>query len=410
MSERLHEADVAIVGGGPSGIAAALELRRRGVARVLIVEREQVLGGIPRHCAHSPFGMREFGRVMTGPAFARRLDAEARRAGIGILAGHAVTALEPGGVLALTGPEGLARIRARRILLATGTREATRAQRLLPGERPLGVMNTAALQAHVALERLRPFRAPVIVGTELVSMSAIWTCLSAGIRPVAVVEANPRPTARWPLTLFPRLKGIPLHLGAEITDIRGPGRLSGITLRTPSGPRDIACDGLVLTGRFRPEAALPLAAGLAIDAGSMGPEVDQFGRTADPLVFACGNLLRPVETGGWAFREGRAVGAAIARDLAAGLPPADAAIAVRAEGPLRLALPQRLVQGTAAPALDRFQLRMATEARGRLILGDAAGREIWAARGHWRPERRITVPLPDLSGAGADLTFRMEAA
>ena len=104
--------DVAIIGGGPAGVAAALTLKRRGVARVVILEREEVLGGVPRHCGHPPFGFREFGRVMTGPVYARRLRAAAEKAGVEILLQHSVVRLRPGGVLDVATPEGATELRA----------------------------------------------------------------------------------------------------------------------------------------------------------------------------------------------------------------------------------------------------------------------------------------------------------
>ena len=196
-------ADVVIVGGGPAGVAAAITLRRAGVAQVVLLDREPALGGATRHCSHSPFGMREFGRVYLGGAYGRRLEHEARAAGVTVLTGHSVTALGDDGTVSVTHAQGGGQIAARRVLLATGARELSRAARMLPGDRPVGVLTTGALQAFVALHGLMPFRRPVIVGSELVSLSAVLTCLSHGARPVALIEPGPQPLARPPLTWFP---------------------------------------------------------------------------------------------------------------------------------------------------------------------------------------------------------------
>ena len=170
--------DVAIVGGGPAGLSAAVELKRQGVARVVVLERFGRAGGIPRHCGHPPFGMREFRRVLSGPAYARRLVATAEEAGVEIRTDHTVTAVRPGGVLELATTQGAMTLTARRVLIATGNRERTRAQRLAPGLRPVGVMNTAALQSFVYEEGRKPFLRPVIVGSEMVALSALLTCMN----------------------------------------------------------------------------------------------------------------------------------------------------------------------------------------------------------------------------------------
>lgn len=182
MTAELSCYDVAIVGGGPAGVAAALALRKRGHS-VVILEREAELGGVPRHCTHSPFGMREFGRVLFGPTYARRLAAEAQVAAVSVLLCHSVTALHAGGKFDVTALDATRSISARRVLLATGAREAPRSARLISGDRPIGVITTGTLQHMVNLEGLRPMRRALVVGTELVSFSALLTCRSAGITP-----------------------------------------------------------------------------------------------------------------------------------------------------------------------------------------------------------------------------------
>ena len=387
------EVDVAIVGGGPAGLGVALALREAGVARVVVLEREPSAGGVPRHCGHPPFGMHEFGRVLTGPAYARRLVERARAAGVGIRTAHTVVAVEPEGRLRLVTPEGVATLAARRAVLATGVRESSRHARLLSGDRPLGVLTTGALQAMVYLRELIPFRRPVILGTELVSLSALLTCRKAGIRPVAMVEPNPWPTARRPLALFPRLLGIPVHYATELAAIHVGRRVEGVTLRDASGAvTELACDGVLLTGRFTPEAALVRPSHLALDPLTGGPAVDQFGRCSDPSWFAAGNLLRPVETAGWCQREGRRIGAAIARDLAGDLPPPAPAVRVVPGRGIKLAMPQRLCPdpGAADPAM--LQLRAAEPVAGELRLV-ADGHTLWRRHLAVRPERRILVPV-----------------
>ncbi|MGQ0567323.1 MAG: NAD(P)/FAD-dependent oxidoreductase [Gemmobacter sp.] len=385
--------DVLVVGGGPAGVAAALALRRAGVAGVTLVDREPALGGATRHCGHSPFGMREFGRVYLGPAYCRRLERAAREAGVDVRTGHSVVSLGPDGAVQVAHDGGTDVLTARRVLLATGAREMPRSARLLPGDRPVGVLTTGALQAFVAFHGLMPFRRPVIVGSELVSLSAVLTCLTHGARPVAMVDTGDHALARAPLTWFPHLARVPVHLGARIVDIIGTDRVVAVRIAQGGTEITLPCDGLLLTGRFVPEAALLWAGGQAVDRGSGGAAVDRHGRCANPIYFAAGNLLRAIETGGWAFREGRAIGAAVARDLG-GDPSGTEPVPVTHDTPVKLVVPNLLRRGSAgAPGFDRFQVRFDRRCRGVLSLS-LDGRRVWQDRGTWYPERRVLVPMP----------------
>jgi NADPH-dependent 2,4-dienoyl-CoA reductase/sulfur reductase-like enzyme len=392
----MADADVVVVGSGPAGLGAALALEARGIARVVVLEREAEAGGVPRHCGHPPYGLREFGRIMAGPEYARRLVARARDAGVEIRTRTTVTRLNPDGELELATAAGARRLAARRVILATGVRETPRPPRLVGGDRPpAGVMNTGTLQAYVHLQGLVPFRRPLIVGTELVALSALLTCRRAGIRPVAMVEANARVTTRAPFGLLPPLAGVPLRLATELAEIRGRARVEAVVLTDRDGRREtVACDGVLFTGGFVPAAELIRTSHLALDHGTGGPVIDQFGRCSDPAYVATGNLLRPVENAGWCHREGRRVGGWVADDLAGRLPPAADAVPVGVAGPLRFALPQRIVPG--ADGGLAFQLRVAAPVAGDLQL--AAGETVLRrARIRALPERRVTLKRPPLT-------------
>ena len=398
--------DLAIIGAGPAGLAAAVAARAAGVGHVVVLEREAEPGGIPRHCGHSPYGLREFSRLMGGRAYAARLADQARAAGAEIHCETSVVAIHPGGRLTLSTPQGAMELAARRVLLATGCRETPRATRLIGGEKPGGILNTGALQGLVYLQGITPFRRPLILGSELVAFSALLTCRHAGIRPVAMAAPEPAPLARWPARWLPRALGVPYLAQTRLTAIHGRDRVTGVTLATPQGARELACDGVILTGGFRPENALALTGHLALDPATRGPLVDSDGRCSDPAYFAAGNTLRGVETAGWCWAEGRRAGAAIAADLARDTPPPPA-LTLTTEGPIAWALPQHIRPG--AGALPDLQLRVAAPVRGRLSL-HLNGAEVLSRAVHARPERRITLPLSALPpGAEGALILRLEA-
>jgi NADPH-dependent 2,4-dienoyl-CoA reductase/sulfur reductase-like enzyme len=386
---------VAIIGGGPAGLGAALALRERGIDNVVVIEREAEAGGIPRHCGHPVFGWREFGRILSGPAYAARLRDQALAAGVDIRTRSSAIGLRQNGQIDMTssaGPDGLS---AERVILATGLREAPRSARLVGGDRPWGVMTTGALQSFVYLERLRPFHRPVIIGTELVSFSAILTARKAGMRPVAMIEENERTTARWPSAWMPRFLGLPLHLATRIIDIQGGDRVEAVTVEKDGKTRSMACDGVIFTGRFLPAAELVRSSHLQWDSGSGGPAIDQFGRCSDPAYFAAGNLLRAVETAGWCHREGRRIGGFVADDLLSRLPQSGGRIEFELGHGIKWAVPQVIVTHGAAPSA-MLQLRVNDPISGRLTIA-VAGKVLWERSVDTRPERRILVPLQDLS-------------
>ena len=436
--------DIVVVGAGPAGLAAAATARRAGAGRIVLLERQGEPGGVPRQCGHSPYGMREFHRVLSGRAYTRRLVDEARAAGVEIRSGHSVVELtaaahtpspaEP--TLRIVSSEGQATLSPHAVIVATGVRETTRAAALLPGQRPGGVLNTGALQDLVYLRGRVPFHRPVVLGSELVTMSALITCATHGMRPVALIESAPQPILRAPLRWLPRALGIPWHLGAKLLDVEGTERVRGVRVRlADGGERAFECDGLLLTGRFVPEASLLRGAGATMDAATQGPCIDDRGRTSLSGVYAVGNVLRGVETAGWAWAEGGRVARAVVDDLGADRARASEAADAAGErhggielvagrGVARL-VPQRLAvddaaarrPGVGGDARDRaalafpdVQLRLTEVSVGRVVARQG-GEVILSRRVRSGPERRVLVPVRDvLRGARTGtVEFSVEA-
>ncbi len=389
--------DVVVIGGGPAGLSAATQLKRQGVANVIVLEREPDAGGIPRHCGHFGFGMREFKRILTGPQYAAKLVKEALRAGVAIHTSTTVVEANEHGTLRVATKQGVRKINARRIIYATGIRETPRSARLISGCRPLGVMNTGALQSMIYLKNRKPFKHPVIVGTELVSFSAIMTCRHANIKPVAMIDELPHVTARWPSSLFPRLVGVPLHLETRLVRIIGEKQVSAVVVENAEGQRrELKCDGIILTGKFTPEASLGRSGHLAVDPATGGPVVDQYGRCSDPVYFATGNVLRPVETAGWCWNEGRQTASWVKDDLAGKLSGSEAHLRIGIKSPvIKYVVPQQISVPDLSTGMENLQLRFMQRARGELIARNASGDFMkWQLR--VAPERRVLIPISDL--------------
>ncbi|QES04489.1 FAD-binding protein [Streptomyces venezuelae] len=336
--------DVLVVGAGPAGLAAAARLAAGGAGRVEVLERERTAGGVPRHCARPGFGADNRGRPVDGPAFARRAVRAALRAGATVRTGVSATGWAGPLTLDVTAPTGLERVRARAVVLATGARERPRSARLVPGSRPAGVLTTGELQ-QLVLRFAAPAehlgRRAVVVGGDPVALGAVRTLRAAGVEVAAVVAELPARRASF--------GSVPVLSGTVVTELLGRGRLTGVAVRGEDRRTAVLrCDTVVFTGDWIPDHELARAGGLPLAPGTRGPVTDGSFRTAEPGVFAIGNLLHGGEPAPVAAAEGRAVAAAVLDRLAGRPWPSDGVPVVTA-GPLRWVTPGLL--GPQAPAL-----------------------------------------------------------
>lgn len=313
--------DVIIVGAGPAGLAAATTLKKRGVEKVLVLEREMKAGGIPRHCGHPPFGIIEYKRFMTGLKYSHRLFQSASQSGVEILCGASVIELNKGGYLTIATTDGITKINGRRVLLATGTRETPRSARLVSGKRVAGIYTTGALQSVIYLKKIIPFKAPVIVGSETVSFSALMTCKKAGISPKAML-AEKNPASISPLLCYgANLLRVPFLFDTNISSIQGKEQVESVTAVDSKGKeKEITCDGVIFTGKFTPESSLARASLLKMDAVAGSPETDKYNRCSDPFYYVAGNILPPVNMAGKCWLDGKKTAEYIIQDLKGRLP------------------------------------------------------------------------------------------
>jgi thioredoxin reductase len=357
-------ADVLIIGAGPAGLAAALELKRLGGSDILIAEREGEAGGIPRMCGHTGFGLRDLHRVMMGPSYARKYREMAGQAGLKIHTSTTITDWEDKNQVSFTSPNGLGSIQAKSILICTGVRERPRAARLVPGHRPEGVFTTGSLQRFVYEHHLPVGKRAVVVGAEVVSLSAVLTLMHAGVKVLNMVTALPHHQLYLPVFLPAKvlyvdiLAGAPILTNKRVTNILGRPRLDGIEVTDlDSGETQIIeCDTIVFTGDWIPENELARSGGVETGRPSLGPQVDSLFRTSQPGIFAAGNVLRGVETADWAALEGRGAARSIARFLENAKWSANR-IGVRAEAPLAWISPNVITSGS---GVERFRFRADT--------------------------------------------------
>lgn len=346
--------DVAIVGAGPSGLTAAAALSRAGLTTV-VLERESAPGGIPRHSDHSGFGIRDLKRSLRGPEYAARLVDSAAGSGVDVWTEAMVTGVGPQRSVEVTTARGLFTVQPRALVLATGARERPRTARRIPGDRAPGVFTTGQLQQLVHLRGAVPGRKAVVVGAELVSWSAVLTLREAGCEVIAMISAFAQPEApRLVTALGRRALGVPLLPATTVVSIEGRDRVRGVVVRSADGElRRIECDTVVLTGDWIPDHELARSAGLTLDAGTLGPQVDFALRTSEPGVFAIGNLIHPVDTADVAALDGAHVVNGI-RAFLDSRGPAEGGVRLVAARPLRWLAPSLLRPGAGLPARNRL--------------------------------------------------------
>lgn len=348
--------DVLVIGAGPAGLTAARELRKLGVTSVVALDRESNPGGIPRHSDHSGYGLRDLRRVMTGPAYAQLLAERAHTAGVDIVTSTMVTGWAGDRSVWVTSPAGRQQIDAKAILLATGARERPRTARLVPGDRPGGILTTGLLQNLVHLHHQTVGERAVVVGSELVSWSAVMTLREAGCRTVLMTSQHARLEAYAAFTVPGRLGlRVPVARRTEVTRVIGKDRVHAVEIRNlmTGQRRTVECDTVVFTGDWIPDSELARSAGLDMDSATRGPLVDSSLRTSAEGIFAAGNVVHPVDTADVAALDGSHVAGRI-RDYLEGADSAISGVRLHASDGLRWVTPGVLRPDGVDPARRRF--------------------------------------------------------
>lgn len=353
----MKDKKIIIIGGGPAGLAAAIEANNAGIAPedILILERDRELGGILNQCIHAGFGLHMFGEELTGPEYAGRFIDLVKERNIGYRCNAMVLSLSPEREVAFVSPtEGYCRVKAGAVVLAMGCRERTRGALNIAGTRPAGIYSAGTAQRYVNIDGYLPGKRVVILGSGDIGLIMARRMTLEGAKVLRVCELMPY-SGGLPRNIAQCLDdfGIPLCLSHTVTQIHGKERVEGVTVAEvddsrrpiPGTEEYIACDTLLLSVGLLPENELTKEAGIVLDRITGGAQVDETMQTSMPGVFACGNVLHVHDLVDFVTKEAYRAGASAAAFVKNGTErKAEPARTLRTEGRngVRYVMPQRL--------------------------------------------------------------------
>ncbi len=306
------------MGGGPAGMAAALAARAAGVQDILLLERDQHLGGILNQCIHPGFGLHHFKEELTGPEYADRFVRLLKEEqGIEVSLRSFVVKLTPGREISYFRPGALEEVRARAVILATGCRERTREMIQIPGSRPAGIYPAGLAQKMVNMEGWIPGREAVIVGSGDIGLIMARRMALEGVKVKGVVEIQKtsRGLVRNVVQCLEDF-GIPLYFRHRISRIHGADRVEKVDVvrvddnlkDIPGSGFEVPCDTVLVSVGLIPENELLEMAGGEIDRAANTPVAAGVNLTSVPGVFACGNACKVYDLVDWVTRDSALAG------------------------------------------------------------------------------------------------------
>ena len=315
--------DVAVVGAGPAGLAAAIAAKENGAGKVVVIDREAHKGGILPQCIHDGFGLHIFGQQLTGPEYAARFIDMAEEACVDFLMETMVMSIDKKRVITAIGKSGgMIEIQAGAIVLAMGCRERSSGALMLPGDRPAGVMTAGTAQRFVNMEGYMPGKEVVILGSGDIGLIMARRMTLEGAKVKMVLEILPY-SGGLTRNIVQCLDdyGIPLKLSHTVTKIHGKKRVEGVTVakvdenfRPVEGTQEyVKCDTLLLSVGLIPENELAKDLNIQMDSVTGGAVVDSDMQTSFPGVFACGNALQVHDLVDFVTEEARRAGKAAAQ-------------------------------------------------------------------------------------------------
>jgi NADPH-dependent 2,4-dienoyl-CoA reductase/sulfur reductase-like enzyme len=398
--------DVAIIGGGPAGMAAALSARRAGAEKVLILERDRELGGILQQCIHNGFGLHRFHEELTGPGYAGRY---AKMVGADpaikvLLDTMALKVENDKTIIAVNPRDGLLNIAAKAVIFAMGCRERTRGAIRIAGERPAGVFTAGAAQRMVNMEGFLPGKKIVILGSGDIGLIMARRLTLEGAEVKAVLELLPYSNGLT-RNVVQCLEDydIPLYLSHTVVKVNGRERVTSVTCAKVDGGRrpvpgsefDIECDCLLLSVGLIPENELSRQLDIEMDGVTGGPVVDQYRQTSLPGFFAAGNVVHVHDLVDFVSQEGDTAGAAAAKFAQHGIPFCGTALPVVAKNGVRTVVPQRLLPGQGGKDAVRLFMRVAQPGHRVTLTMESNGRILFSRKlPVAKPGEMIVAELP----------------
>lgn len=344
-------ADLVVIGGGPAGMAAAVAAYEKGIRDILILERDDTLGGILRQCIHNGFGLHRFGEELAGPEYAYRYEKQVREYGIPFMLNTMVISVDKNKTVTAMNKElGIFTVEAKAIVLAMGCRERPKGALNIAGKRPAGIYTAGTAQKFVNMKGLMPGREVVILGSGDIGLIMARRMTLEGAKVKAVCELMPYSgglarNIEQCLNDF----GIPLMLSHTVVDIHGNDRLEAVTIAKvdenrrpiPETRQTIPCDTLLLSCGLIPENELTKDAGISLDRVTGGAVVDGERETEIPGIFACGNVLHVHDLVDYVSEEAVIAGEAAVRYIR-GEKQHTAAIKLVTDGKIRYTVPQKI--------------------------------------------------------------------